>query len=74
MPTRRQQASTAKDISTNNKKLSDQVQHGEFMIPSRLHMRWAQSNASLQKLAVPFGARLADIILPMSTSICSLLT
>ena len=53
MPTRRQQATTAKDTSTISKKLSDQVQHGEFEIPSRLHMRRPQSNASLRKLAVP---------------------
>lgn len=52
MPTRRQQATTAKSVSTNNKRFSDQVQHGEFKISSRLRMRWAQSNASLRKLAV----------------------
>ena len=57
MPTRRQQATTAKGISTNNKRISDQVQHCEFKIPSRLHMRRAQSNASLRKLAVPIWGR-----------------
>ena len=74
MPTRRQQATTAKDIPTNNKKFSDEVRHGESKILSRLHMRWAQSNASLRKLAVPFGARLADIILLMFALIRPLLT
>ena len=41
MPTRRQQAVAAKGMSTNDGKLSDQVQPGEFKIPSRLHMRRA---------------------------------
>ena len=71
MPTRRQQATTAKGISTNNKRFSDQVQHGEFKIRSRLHMRRAQSNASLRKLAVPIwgkasGHHLANIRLNSS--------
>lgn len=71
MPTRRQHATAAKGTSTNNKKFSDQVQHGEFKIPSRLHIRRAQSNASLRKLAVPIwdkasGHHLAYIRLNMS--------
>ena len=49
MPARRQQAITARDASTNNKKFSNQVQHGEFKIPSRLHMRRGPEQCSIAK-------------------------
>ena len=73
MPTRRQQAAAAKAKSTDDGKVSDQVQPGEFKIPSRLRMRRAYSNASLESLLFPFGASLADSILLISAELHILL-
>ena len=73
MPTRRQQAAAAKAKSTDDGKFSDQVRPGKFKIPSRLRMRRAYSNASLESLLFPYGASLADSILLMFASLHLLL-